>query len=64
MKSQTNWGTGSMFDMERLARIFTWLTAGLLIFMLGMIFMNIIDAAAVNGTASTTSGTATTNPAY
>ncbi len=59
MKSNTHAATTSLFDMERLARIFTWLTVGLLVFMLGMIFMNVIDAATVSQTTGTTTTTTT-----
>ena len=64
MKSQSESGSISLIDMERLARIFTWLTAGLLVFMLGMIFMSAIDGSLVNqtGTTNSTINTGTTNP--
>lgn len=49
-----------LIDMDRLARVFTWLAGTLMIFLLGMIFMNVIDADALNQAAATT--TTTTSP--
>ena len=60
MKPQTS--PAGIFDMDRLARVFTWLIGALVIFVLGMVFMQAINADIINSsTTATTSTTTTTN---
>lgn len=48
----------SFWDMDRLARVFTWLAGALMIFVLGMVFMNAIYADSMTSSSTTTSTTA------
>ena len=49
-----------LFDMDRLARVFTWFIGALVIFVLGMVFMQAINADTTTTTTTTTSAAATT----
>ena len=50
----------SLWDMDRLARVFTWLAGALMLFMLGMVFMNAIYADTLTGSSTSASTTTTT----
>jgi|GEM_PF-4991908 len=58
MKSQV--AQESLWDMERIARVFTWLAGALMLFVLGMVFSSAIFADTLSPSTSSTTTTPST----